>query len=228
MRTPKNESKKQEAVLIGARLKKIRKEAGLSMQEIADRLNRDFNANVNKGMISKYENGIHEPSAGTIHCMAQIFGVSADYLMCRSEEMRTEENRCQQDGPGQVLKIFTRYNPSDGGEVEKGSVELIPSQWLVGGHEFFALRVTGSEYAPRYYDGDVIVFERRNKVQRERVALVSIDGKDAFLCHIIRKRCGKSIIPLDRRMEELYYTTEELEASDIQILGLAVQVRRME
>ena len=50
MRTPKTESKKQEAALIGARLKKVRKEAGLSLQEIADRLNRDFNANTNKGM----------------------------------------------------------------------------------------------------------------------------------------------------------------------------------
>ncbi|MEE3405919.1 MAG: helix-turn-helix domain-containing protein [Acutalibacteraceae bacterium] len=230
MRTPKTESKKQEAALIGARLKKVRKEAGLSLQEIADRLNRDFNANTNKGMISKYENGIHEPSAGTVYCLARIFGVSADYLMCKTDEMMANDWQSEPGAGnmGHSVIIYTRCNPSDGGDIEKGEYEMIPFQWTIGGHEYFGFRITGSEYAPRYYDGDVILFERRSKVQRDRVALVSINGGDAFLCHIVRKRSGKSIIPLDRRLDELYFTTEELETSDIQILGGAVQVRRME
>lgn len=224
----KPEIKKQDAVFIGARLKEVRKSAGFSLQEVAERLNRDYGANINKGMISKYENGIHEPSAGTIHCLSIIFGVSADYLMCKSNAPNEKDNSADSVDTGLAIKIFSRYNHADGGDIEKGSVELIPSSWVAGGHEFFGLRITGSELAPRYYEGDVIIFERRSKVPNDSVGLVSMGKNDAFLCHIVRKRNGKAIIPLDRRLKETFYTTEELEASDVHIIGVAIQVRRME
>ena len=80
MRKPQTAEKKAEMVRIGNRLNAIRKEAGLSLSDVAERLNRAFGANTNKGMISKYENGIHEPSASTIYCMSRIFGVSIDYI----------------------------------------------------------------------------------------------------------------------------------------------------
>ena len=178
--------------------------------------------------LSKYENGIHEPSAGTIHCLSIIFGVSADYLMCKSNAPNEKDNSADSVDTGLAIKIFSRYNHADGGDIEKGSVELIPSSWVAGGHEFFGLRITGSELAPRYYEGDVIIFERRSKVPNDSVGLVSMGKNDAFLCHIVRKRNGKAIIPLDRRLKETFYTTEELEASDVHIIGVAIQVRRME
>ena len=157
----------------------------------------------------------------------RVPGVSAEYLAGRSDESQPS-SLGGNDAAGHILKIYTRYNPADGGDLETDTTELIPSQWLIGGHEFFGLRITGCEYAPRYYDGDLIIFERCGKTQQDRVELVSIGGDDAFLCHVVRKRTGKSFLPLDRRLEELYFSTEQLEQSDIQILGAAVQVRRME
>ena len=227
MKTQKSETKKQEAAVIGARIRQLRKDAGLSLQEIAERLNRDFNANANKGMISKYENGIHEPSAGTLYCLSRIFGVSSEYLSGRLDEMQVSSGSGS-NVQGQLLTIYTIYNTSDGGDLEEDTIELIPSQWLIGGHEFFGLRITGSEFAPRYYDGDLIIFERCCRVRQDRVALVSIGKNNAFLCHIVRKRTGKSFVPIDRKLDELYFSTEELEQADIRILGAAVQVRRME
>ena len=228
MRKTKSDTKKQDASFIGARLKEVRKSAGFSLQEVAERLNRDYGSNINKGMISKYENGIHEPSAGTIQCLSNIFGVSASYLMCKTD-VPNDEVYCEESADtGHMIKIYSRYNPIDGGELEKGSVEFIPSSWIAGGHEFFGLRINGSELAPRYYDGDVIIFERRSKVPSDSVGLISMGKNDAFLCHIVRKRNGKAIIPLDRRIKETFYTTEQLEESDVHIIGVAIQVRRME
>ena len=228
MKNTKSGTNKQDAAFIGARLKEVRKSAGFSLQEVADRLNRDYGANINKGMISKYENGIHEPSAGTIHCLSLIFGVSAGYLMCKSDVPNNDDLSEESAETGHMIRIYSRYNPIDGGEVEKGSVEFIPSSWIAGGHEFFGLRINGSELAPRYYDGDVIIFERRSKVPNDRVGLISMGKSDAFLCHIVRKRNGKAIIPLDRKIKETFYTTEQVQESDDNINGAAIQVRRME
>ncbi|MBQ4231329.1 MAG: hypothetical protein II671_07245, partial [Salinivirgaceae bacterium] len=73
-----------------------------------------------------------------------------------------------------------------------------------------------------------VIFERRSKITGDRIGLVSIGSGDAFLCHIVRKRNGKAIIPIDRRIKETFYTTEQLEESGIHIIGVAVQLRRFE
>lgn len=227
MRTPKSGAEKQEAIEIGSRLRELRKGAKLSLQDIADRLNREYGASTNKGMISKYENGIHEPSAGTVFCLARILGVSSDYILGKTEE-KTMPPEPGAETKAYAVEVFTRYNPLDGGDIDKSSYELIPLSWLVGGREFFALKISGSSLAPRYYDGDVIIFEKRSKTQHEQVGIVSIGTGDAFICNIIKKRDGKVIKPLEPGKAEKFYSTEELASIPVQIIGAAIQVRRME
>ena len=228
MGTRKFSAKNQETAEIGRRMRKLRRQAGLSLSDVADRLNRDFGANVNKGMISKYENGIHEPSAGTVFCLAKVLGVSADYLMGKSDLPGPSEPEQSSERQGHVIPIYVRYNPTDGGECESGTVELVPQSWLVGGREFFGLRIRGGSLAPRYYDGDLVIFERRSKMSDSRIGLVSIANGDAFPCFILKKRSGKWIKPLDPDKKDVFYTTEQLADIPVQILGAAVQVRRME
>ena len=228
MRTPKSGEEKQQAVEIGRRLRELRKGAKLSLQEIADRLNREYGANTNKGMISKYENVIHEPAAGTLFCLARILGVSVDHILGKTDEKNAVFSESGAETAGSAVKIYTRFNPTDGGECDEDTIELIPLTWLVGGRDFFGLRIDGGRLAPRYYDGDVVLFERRGKIERDRVALVSVGEGDAFPCFIIKKREGKLIRPLDPSRKEQYYTTEELAKIPVHIIGAAVQVRRME
>lgn len=228
MRIRKVAAKNQETAAIGLRLKNLRKQSGLSLSDVADRLNREFGANANKGMISKYENGIHEPSAGTVFCLAKVLGVSADYLMGKSDVPDLSDTKQGSELQGRVIKIYTRFNPIDGGECETESVELIPQAWLMGGREFFGIRIQDGSLAPRYYDGDVVIFERRGKMDHDRVGLVSIADGDAFICLILKKRNGKWIKPLDPEKQDVFYTTEQLAEIPVRILGAAVQVRRME
>lgn len=228
MRTPKTGIKKQEAAEIGARLKEIRKRSGLSLNEIADRLNSEYGASTNKGMLSKYENGIHEPSASTIFCLGRILGVSSDYILGKSDDMLPYISRQELNNQGQAIKVFTRYNPTDGGDIDKNSVELIPKLWMVGGRDFFGIKIMNGIFAPRYYYGDVVVFERRSKTNHDQIGLVSVADSDAFICFIEKKRDGKWIKPLDPSIEAKFYTTEELAEIPVRILGAAVQVRRME
>lgn len=228
MRTPKTALKKQEIKELGVRLKMVRKSARLSLDDVAERLNREYGANCNKGMISKYENGVHEPSAGTVFCLARILGVSPDYLLGKTDEISPPPPDQGTDTQGHVIPIYTRFNPNDGGRLEKGTVELVPQSWTVGGRDFFGIRIRGGDLAPRYYDGDLVIFERRSKIDRDRVGIVSVGGGDAFICLIIRKRDGKWIRPLNRDLKDRFYTTKELTDIPVKIIGAAVQVRRME
>lgn len=228
MRKPQTAEKKAEMVKIGARLNAIRKEAGLSLSDVADRLNRDFGANTNKGMISKYENGIHEPSASTIYCMSRIFGVSIDYITGKSEEKFELQPEQGLDVTGYKVKVFDSLTDYDCGEQYDKATVIIPKEWLVGGREFFAYRVNGGRFAPRYFDQDIVVFEHKIKAKKDQVALVSIGGQKAILAFITKKRDGKIVRPLDPAFDEQFYTTEEIASLPVNIIGIALELRRQE
>ena len=62
-------------VLFSKRLKELRKEAGLTQQELGDRLN------LTKGSICSYENGTRMASIEVLIDVSNLFKVDLDYLI---------------------------------------------------------------------------------------------------------------------------------------------------
>ena len=62
------------------RIKILREARNMSQQRLAAELN------VTQAMVSKYELGISEPDIGMIKRIAELFGVSSDYLLEISED----------------------------------------------------------------------------------------------------------------------------------------------
>ncbi|MDE6658404.1 MAG: helix-turn-helix transcriptional regulator [Oscillospiraceae bacterium] len=62
---------------IATKLKLLRKKNKLSMQKVADALE------IPKGTYVTYEYGTREPNIKTINKIADFYGVSTDYLLCR-------------------------------------------------------------------------------------------------------------------------------------------------
>lgn len=66
---------------IGKIIKQIRLEKRLSQEGLAEGLNELFDSHVNKGMISKWENGLTDPSLESARQLAIFFNKSLDYLL---------------------------------------------------------------------------------------------------------------------------------------------------
>ncbi len=62
------------------RLKLLRNEKGLSMDMLVWDMNTRYELELNKGLVSRWENGINEPSLRYATYLAQYFDVSLDYL----------------------------------------------------------------------------------------------------------------------------------------------------
>lgn len=60
---------------IGVRLRELREERGWTQRELDSRLG------ILQSKLSKYESGTHQPSLRTLVRMANLFGVSTDYLL---------------------------------------------------------------------------------------------------------------------------------------------------
>ena len=61
--------------MLGARIAALRRDAGWSQAELAGRLG------VSASAVGMYEQGRREPSADTLVALADIFGVTTDYLL---------------------------------------------------------------------------------------------------------------------------------------------------
>jgi transcriptional regulator with XRE-family HTH domain len=66
---------------LGERLRLLRNEKGLTMDMLVYDINSKFNIELNKGLISKWENGVNEPSLRYAIYLAQYYDVSLDYLI---------------------------------------------------------------------------------------------------------------------------------------------------
>jgi len=71
--------------MFGKRLKETRRSLGLTLEELATKYNMAFDGGLNKGTLSKYENGKQEPIVSTVSNLSTILNVSVDYLMGTSD-----------------------------------------------------------------------------------------------------------------------------------------------
>lgn len=70
---------KQRKTAVAARLQETRKNCGLKQQEVADR------TGIHVITLSGYEVGRSEPNIEALVRLADVYGVSLDYLMCRTD-----------------------------------------------------------------------------------------------------------------------------------------------
>lgn len=95
---------------LGSRIKTLRTERGWIQKDLAERLN------VSKQVISAYENGQRRPDLDTLQRMAEIFGVTSDYLLGQS---------ISQDSSGEDLEVLF---PEGVRVLRRASKKLTPEQ----------------------------------------------------------------------------------------------------
>lgn len=66
--------------IAGLRIKLLREERGLTQEQVAVDLSRLYGTSINKGMISKWERGLHLPSWSQIVTMAKYYDESLDFI----------------------------------------------------------------------------------------------------------------------------------------------------
>ena len=67
------------------RIKILRKEFNWTQEELGKKLN------IQKAAISKYENGIIPLTDETIRKLTELFDVSSDYLLCKTDERKPQD-----------------------------------------------------------------------------------------------------------------------------------------
>jgi transcriptional regulator with XRE-family HTH domain len=87
----------------GSRLKSLRESIGLTQNDLANKLH------TARSTITLYENGKNEPDFKTLIKIADLFNVSTDYLLGRTNE-RYNLNLLNENNKDLLLKLFEAVN----------------------------------------------------------------------------------------------------------------------
>lgn len=67
--------------ILGQRLKELRNERQLTIEMLVDDLKNKYDVGINRGVISKWENGVNIPSLRHVAVLCKYYGVSLDYMI---------------------------------------------------------------------------------------------------------------------------------------------------
>ncbi|QPC47143.1 helix-turn-helix domain-containing protein [Mangrovibacillus cuniculi] len=74
----------------GDRLRELRQNKDLSIDELVIKLNSTYNTTISKSMISRYENGQSDPKMENVRVIADYFKVSSDFLLGIEENINLD------------------------------------------------------------------------------------------------------------------------------------------
>lgn len=87
--------------MLSEKIYKLRKNSGLSQEQLAEQLN------VSRQAISKWESGTAVPESEKLITISNYFGVSVDYLLKDEEEPVKPENGISNENPGTIAGLVS-------------------------------------------------------------------------------------------------------------------------
>lgn len=204
------------------RIRETRQAAGESQRELAAALG------VAPSTLSYWENGAYEPDFTSISKIADRYGVSVDYILCRTDMPKDATGKM--NAVGVVTPLYgvkTRSVPVLGNVacgMPKMANEEHEAMVAVGAEvqADFCLRAKGdSMIGDRIHDGDMVFVRSQPEVENGEIAVVVI-GDEATLKHVLYYEDRKMLVlrPSNPNYEDITYMGDELEG--VTILGKAV------
>lgn len=194
--------------MLSEKIKQLRVMNDMTQGELANKVEL-----VSRKSISMYEKGHRIPPIDVLEKIAEVFGVTTDYLLGRGEHVT-----------GVLVPVV--------GEVRAG-IPLYAQENIVDYEEIspdmqgelFALKVKGDSMAPRVVHGDLVIVRKQNHFESGDVCVVLINSDEATIKKVEKREGGIMIIPTNTNYTPTFYTEKEINNLPIQIIGKVVELR---
>ena len=119
----------------GDRLRELRRERGMQQRELGELYNLSSSA------IGSYERNLREPTLELLLQLSEYFGVSVDYLLCRTEE-RLKAKEYKEKDSYELAEFMSGHTITVGGVVVSPADKRRICDMATG---LFWTRITGEE-----------------------------------------------------------------------------------
>jgi repressor LexA len=196
------------------RLKEARKKKGLTQVEVAQAIG------ISQNGYSDWERGRNRVDHDSLTKLAELYGVSADYLIGKDSAPNPAFIRIP------VLGNVPAGIPLEAIE-DIVDWEDLPADMTSGGKEYFGLKVKGDSMYPEYLDGDTVIVRKTPSCNSGDVCVVFVNGYDATLKQVKFGDNGTlTIIPRNPEYAPRTFSKKEIRDLPVSISGVVVELRR--
>ena len=193
------------------RIKEARKAKGLTQVEVAQIIG------ISQNGYSNWETGRNRIDMNSLQKLADLFGVSIDYLLGKNESSRSGIKIPVLGDVAAGIPIEAVENIVDYEEIDAA---------LASTGEFFGLRIKGSSMEPRICEGDVVIVRKQSDADTGDTAVVLVNGDSATVKRIKKEPDGDLwLIPNNPAYDTRHYTPEEIQHLPVSIIGKVVELR---
>jgi len=204
-------------------LKHIRIEKGLTQQQLANKLGRDYST------IGKWELGQRTPVMNDIMKLSEVLDVPLIDLI--STQYKNFDDVKQSNSI--LIAVYGIIRAGVPLEAQQDITDYIdiPKSWLKGGREYFALKISGDSMMPKYSPGDIVIFEKCYDKTRynNKDCVVMVNSSDATFKTVVVEDTGILLTPINMNNTDMFmpkfYTEKQVKELPINILGFAVERR---
>ena len=205
------------------RICELRKRNKLTQKALAEILQIDQSA------VSYWECGRAFPDTQKQIMLADLFGVSIDYILGRDTASDPPPSPGSSPAPTSRIKQINVYSALTSetylSEATRpiGKID-IPSDWE---GEYYAVTVKGDSMSPRYLDGDTVIFRRQSSFESGQDVYIFIGRQEGMLKKIsIDFNGSMTLKSINQSYRTMFFTEREISSLPIMIGGVAVELRR--
>ena len=164
-------------MVFGERIKELRIEKQWTQDYVCSKLN------ISAGALSRYETSMYEPkSLELVKDFANLFGVSTDYLLGKTNEKNTIKDVSNKLFMAPVYGQISAGTPNWAEECIEGRIPIDPVLFnIVDPEECFFLRVNGESMNKVIRNGAYALIRKTDWVENGEIAVVLVNGFDATL-----------------------------------------------
>lgn len=209
-------------------IKRIRKEKGMSQDELARLVGFKSRSSINK-----IEMGINDITQSKLIAIANALHVSPGELMGEYREVASPTNLSTRlpnmvpiDACTFCVPIVEHVSAGRSivADAEIIGYEYIDNKYSNDGHEYFGLRIVGKSMEPTIMDGDIVIVRRQSYVKNGEIAIVLIDGEEATAKEVKESSDGITLIGHNAAVyTPHFYSVQEVKALPVQIIGRVIQ-----
>jgi repressor LexA len=204
---------------LNEKIKELREKKGWTQFQLAEAIN------ISRPVIAKIETTDFAPSIEIIKNIAEIFGVSTDFLIGKEGnitlQMRTHET--YPVGPTVILPIYGSVSagPTCIAEQKLEGYQVVDTSAVNGDvSNYFWLRASGDSMQEiGIFDGSLLLVHRQDSIEDNEVAVVIVNSDEATVKRVRFTGDMVMLIPENRN-----YSPQFFSRNDVQICGRVKKV----
>ena len=206
---------------IGERIKERRKELGLTVDELAERLGK------NRATIYRYEsNDIEKLPTTVLEPLAKVLNVTPAYLMGWKTNDTTIKKIPYSEANCVRVPLIGRVAAGYNCHAEENISEYImtDSDILKDGYQHFWLEVKGDSMEPELHEKDLVLVREQEVLDKECYAVVNVDAEDGLVKLVDIRDTRITLSSVNPYYPPRVFEFEEM--NRVKIIGPVIEVKR--